>query len=262
MNTNLRRLGSRAGGRGLFFLLVLLVFVGSLSAQDPKAWVAAAEASQVRYNAYATLRISSVRPTYTRVMEVRAWNFSNTHALAEVLSPAQDKGTAYLRADKKMWSYLPKAKQVVQLPASMLMQGWMGSDLQLDQILGEASFSKDYTLSLAEATTTTNNRKCRVIAAVPKPGLPVVWSKVLLHLAVDKPDVVRVEYLDRRGKLAQTLDVLTYKTWDGVRMPSEIRFQPSGKKQHTRMEVLAWERRPGLTPGFFTVDKLKALPAK
>jgi hypothetical protein len=68
-------------------------------------------------------------------MEVRAWNFSNTHALAEVLSPAQDKGTAYLRADKKMWSYLPKAKQVVQLPASMLMQGWMGSDLQLDQLV-------------------------------------------------------------------------------------------------------------------------------
>jgi hypothetical protein len=85
---------------------------------------------------------------------------------------------------------------------------------------------------------------------------------VLLHLAIDKPDVVRVEYLDRRGKLAQTLDVLTYKIWDGVRMPSEIRFQPSGKKQHTRMEVLAWERRPGLTPSFFSVDKLKALPAK
>ena len=87
MNTNLRRLGSRAGGQGLFFLLAMLVFAGTLSAQDPKAWVAAAEASQVRYNAYATLRIASVRPTYTRVMEVRAWNFSNTCLLYTSPSP-------------------------------------------------------------------------------------------------------------------------------------------------------------------------------
>lgn len=116
-------------------------------------------------------------------------------------------------------------------------------------------------MTLVEDNTVTNGRKCRVIAAVPKPGLPVVWSKVLLHLAVDKPDVVRVEYLDRRGKLAQILDVLTYKTFDGVRMPSEIKFQPAGKKQHTRLEILRWEKRPGLTPSFFTVDKLKALPA-
>jgi outer membrane lipoprotein-sorting protein len=182
--------------------------------------------------------------------------------LAEVLAPAQDKGTAYLRANQKMWSYLPKAKQVVQLPASMLMQGWMGSDLQLDQLLGEASFSKDYSLTLLEDAVTTNGRKCRVVSAVPKPGLPVVWSKVLLHLAYDKPDVVRVQYLDRRGTLAQTLDVLAYKTFDGVRMPADLRFQPAGKKQHTRMEILKWEKRPGLTPSFFTVDKLKALPVQ
>lgn len=261
METKLRRLGSR-GGKWALFLLTILVGFAPLSAQDPKAWVTAAEASQVRYSAYSTVRIASVRPTYTRTLDVRTWTLGNTHALAEVLAPAQDKGTAYLRANQKMWSYLPKAKQVVQLPASMLMQGWMGSDLQLDQLLGEASFSKDYSLTLLEDAVTTNGRKCRVIAAVPKPGLPVVWSKVLLHLAHDKPDVVRVEYLDRRGKLAQTLDVLAYKTFDGVRMPADLRFQPAGKKQHTRMEILKWEKRPGLTPSFFTVDKLKALPVQ
>jgi outer membrane lipoprotein-sorting protein len=261
METKLRRLGSR-GGKWALFLLTILVGFAPLSAQDPKAWVTAAEASQVRYNAYSTVRIASVRPTYTRTLDVRTWAIGNTHALAEVLAPAQDKGTAYLRANQKMWSYLPKAKQVIQLPSSMLMQGWMGSDLQLDQLLGEASFSKDYTLKLKQETTTTNGRKCRIIAAVPKPGLPVVWSEVLLHLAYDKPDLVRVEYLDRRGKLTQTLDVLAYKTFDGVRMPADLRIQPAGKKQHTRMEILKWEKRPGLTPSFFTVDKLKALPVQ
>ena len=261
METKLRRLGSRQGFWTLFLIAILAV-TGTVAAQDAKAWVAAAEASQVRYNAYSTVRVSSVRPTYTRVMEVRAWTLGNTHALAEVLAPAQDKGMAYLRANQKIWSYLPKAKQVVQLPASMLMQGWMGSDLQLDQLLGEASFSKDYALTLREETVTTNGRKCRVISAVPKPGLPVVWSEVRLHLAHDKSDVVRVEYMDRRGKLAQTLDVLVYKTFDGVRMPADLRFQPAGKKQHTRMEILKWEKRPGLTTSFFTVDKLKALPAQ
>ncbi len=242
---------------GIFALGIFTT--GVSQGQEAKSLVSKAEASQMKFASTATIRITSVRPTYTKVLDVKVWALNNSYALVQITAPERERGTAYVRAQNKMWSFLPKANKVIQLPSSMLMQGWMGSDMQMDNLLGEASYAQEYLL-VYKGTEEANGRACHVIEATPKPGVPVVWSKVLLYIAKDAPDFVRIRYMDKRGNNAQRVDVLKHAVMDGVRMPVVLTITPSGKKQHTQVEIVAWKKNSSLTPSFFTPERLKSIP--
>lgn len=47
--------------------------------------------------------ITTVRPKWTRSMEIRAWMKGTDYALLLVNAPAKDKGVAFLKRKKEVW---------------------------------------------------------------------------------------------------------------------------------------------------------------
>jgi len=151
-------------------LLVLLLLASGtkLLGQNAGEILAKAEKNAIGASSYSELSMTAKRARYTRELELKTWNYGNKYALIVITGPERDRGTRYLRADKQMYSYVPRSGKVVKLPQSMLMAGgFMGTDASLDNLLGQASLAKDFSHQhLGTETAPTNF--CRPLASAAK----------------------------------------------------------------------------------------------
>ena len=85
-----------------------------------------------------------VRPTWQRSISFRTWGKGNEFSLALVIDPAKEKGQAFLKRKNEIWNWVPSIQRMIKLPASMMSQGWMGSDFSNDDLLKESSIVTDY----------------------------------------------------------------------------------------------------------------------
>ncbi len=60
--------------------------------------------------------IRTVRPTYTREMEVKVWTKGNDYSLIQVLSPPKEKGITFLKRKKEVWNWIPTLERTIKLP--------------------------------------------------------------------------------------------------------------------------------------------------
>jgi len=126
--------------------LLALLPLTSVVAQNPTEILTKAEKSAIGTSSYSELSMSAKRARYTRELDIKSWTHTNKYALIVVTGPERDRGTRYLRADKQMYSFVPRTGKVVKLPQSMLMAGgFMGTDASMDNLLGQASLAKDFT---------------------------------------------------------------------------------------------------------------------
>ena len=83
-------------------------------------------------SAYAEITITTIRPKYTREMQIKSWSKGEDYSVTLVLSPSKDKGSVSLKRKNELWSYNPKIDRTVKMPPSMLSQSWMGTDMKND----------------------------------------------------------------------------------------------------------------------------------
>lgn len=228
----------------------------SVFAQNPSSLLAKAEASAIQQSAYSRIKMKAERPRYTRDMELRSWNMGNAYSLVQIVSPERDAGMVYMKADKSLMTYSPRTGKIMKLPSSMLMQGWMGTDAQFDNILGAASLSQDFTHSY-QGKKTVNGQECHLIRCVPKPATPVAHDHVDAYLSVQNDTWVRLVFFDKKGTVSQQMDALHFKRFDGVLMPDEIRFTAKDGNQTTTLTILEWRKRPDLKPSWFNESTMK-----
>ena len=240
------------------FLLPLFLFPLVLSAQNPSALLAKAESAAGQQSAYSRIKMKAERPRYTREMELRSWNMGNAYSLVQIVAPERDAGMVYMKADKDLMTYSPRTGKVMKLPSSMLMQGWMGTDAQFDNILGAASLSTDFTHSY-QGKKTVNGIECHVIRCVPKPSTPVAHDHVDAYIGVQNESWVRLVFFDKKGEISQQMDALHFQRFDGVLMPDQIRFTAKGGSQTTTLTVLEWRKRPDLKASWFTETTMKKI---
>ncbi len=239
----------------LFFAGLYLSFL-PVFAQNPSALLAKAEASSIHQSAYSRIHMKAERPRYTREMELRSWNMGNTYSLVQIVAPERDAGMVYMKADKNLMTYSPRTGKVMKLPASMLMQGWMGTDAQFDNILGAASLSRDFSHNY-QGIMNINGQNCHLIRCVPTPSTPVAYDHVDAYLSIQNELWVRLAFFDKKGAVTQQMDALHFKRFDGVFMPDQIRFTAKEGSQTTTLTILEWRKRPDLTPGFFLESTMK-----
>jgi len=101
--------------------LLALLPLTSVVAQNPTEILTKAEKSAIGTSSYSELSMSAKRARYTRELDIKSWTHTNKYALIVVTGPERDRGTRYLRADKQMYSFVPRTGKVVKLPQSMLM---------------------------------------------------------------------------------------------------------------------------------------------
>ena len=180
---------------------------------------------------YTELEINTVRPTWNRKMVAKSWSMGNKYSMILIDAPARDKGTVFLKSDKEIWNYVPSIERNVKLPPSMMMQSWMGTDFNNDDLVNESSLSRDYTHKLI-GEETIRDHLCYIIEFTPKPDAAVVWGKIIGHISKDHYLQIKSEFYDEYDELVQVFEGFDIQEFDGRTLPARIKVTPMDKEGH------------------------------
>lgn len=242
-------------------LLLFLVFFSSwkLLAQNAYEIVKKADEKMRGNTSQADMVIRTVRPTWSREMEVKTWMKGTSYALLLIKSPARDKGTSFLKKKKEVWNWVPTLERTIKLPPSMMSQSWMGTDFTNDDLVKESSALEDYTHSIM-GDTVIDERPMWKILFRPKPEATVVWGKLIV--CIDKKDYLELytEFYDEDGSLLNRMRGYDIKVMDGRLIPTRMEMIPAGKKgQKTEIVYRSILFNRPIEDNFFTLERMKQL---
>jgi hypothetical protein len=216
----------------------------------------------------ALLELRVVRPESTRTLRMRFWFQDGAagredRALARVEAPAAERGVASLRLGGKMWSFVPSTGRVQQVPESMMLGSWMGSDWTNDDLVRESSLLDDYR---AKACTFGSNEGGQAyrIELEARPGSEVAWSKLVLLVRRGGPDdllPLREEFFSLRAGelvLARTMTFSEFGEMGGRRLPARMVLEPAGRAgRRTEMRYLSMELGAVIPERIFSLGNLQ-----
>jgi len=207
----------------------------------------------------AELIIRTIRPSWTRSMDVKVWMKGNDFPMILIQSPAKDKGIVFLKRKKEVWNWMPALERTIKLPPSMMSQNWMGTDFTNDDLVKESSVVTDYNHSIL-GDTVIDKRDCYIIQMIPKPEAAIVWSKLIV--CIDKKDFLELHtrFYDEDGKIVNIMNAYDVKMMDGRLIPTRFEMIPMDKKnQKTEMRYKTIQFNRPIPDGFFTSEKMKTV---
>ena len=135
----------------------------------------------VSQSSIATVEMQITKPDFQRTISMQFWSLGESKILVRIRQPQEDAGTAILKVGNKTWIYLPKANRTVEMPASMMVTPWMGSDFTLNDLVNQSRLTDDYVI----ATSFEGQRDGVAVSEytlTPKPAAAVVWGKIMLEV--------------------------------------------------------------------------------
>lgn len=240
----------------LIYLLYSLQFL-FLSGQNATEIVKKADEKMRGQSSQATILIRTIRPGWSREMQVKTWVKGSDLSMILVQSPAKDKGIVFLKRKKEVWNWMPVLERTIKLPPSMMSQSWMGTDFTNDDLVKESSIVHDYNHSII-GDTLIDNRSCYKILMIPKPEAAVVWGKLVV--CIDKKDFLELHtrFYDEDGALINTMNAYDIKTMDGRLIPTHFEMIPADKKNHkTEMIYKSVQYDRPLSDDFFSIERMK-----
>ncbi|MEO0470497.1 MAG: outer membrane lipoprotein-sorting protein [Bacteroidota bacterium] len=214
----------------LFVLMILLI--GQTMAQNATQILQKSE--EIRrgvQSSQAQMSMTIIRPTWQRTMSLKAWSKGEDYALMLVTAPARDKGTATLKRDKEVWTYVPRIERPTKLPPSMMSEGWNGSDFTNEDLVREVSIVSDYTNRVLQDST-IEGRICWKIELIPNEEAAVVWGKVIMF--IDQQDYLqlRSEFYDEDGYLVNILNASGIMQMGGRTFAAKLEMIPVEDEGH------------------------------
>jgi outer membrane lipoprotein-sorting protein len=206
---------------------------------------------------YSEIKMTIVRPTWTREIGIKSWSKGNDYSLAVITSPAKEKGQAFLKRQKDLWNWVPSIGRMIKMSSSVMGQSWMGSDFTNDDLMRESSTVNDYTHRL-DASETVREFDCYKLTLTPKEDAAVVWGKVVMW--VDKKDFVEIktEFYDEDGILINTFNSFDIKSFGKRRLASRMEVVPADKpNQKTVMTVIKYDFDTPIADSFFSQQNMR-----
>jgi outer membrane lipoprotein-sorting protein len=240
-------------------LSIAIYFSTTIEAQTAKEIVKKADEKLRGSTSMVELTIKTIRPNWTRSMDVKAWMKGNDYSLILIQSPAKDKGIAFLKRKKEVWNWMPSLERTIKLPPSMMSQSWMGTDFSNDDLVKESSIVEDYHHSII-ADTMIDKKTCYVIQMIPKPEAAVVWGKLII--CIEKKDFLELHtrFYDEEGQLINIMNAYDIKEMDKRLIPTRFEMIPMDKKnQKTEMIYRSIKYNRPIEDGFFTTEKLRTV---
>ena len=124
------------------------------------------------------------RPDWQRRISIEAWTRGREDALIRFTAPAKDAGAATLKKGERMWTFTPKLKREVRLPASMMSQSWAGSDFSYNDLARTDKYLRHYRFAIADAAA-QGGHTVYTLELTPHDDAPVVWGKEVMVLRDD-----------------------------------------------------------------------------
>ncbi len=135
-----------------------------------------------------------------RSMKMKSYSIGQKKSFIKVLYPKKDAGITFLKIDNSMWQYVPRIEKTIKIPASMMLQSWMGSDFSNDDLVKESSLSEDYTAQLISETELAYH-----VELHPKEDAAVVWGKLIMSVSKEYYLPMEVSYFDEENVLVRSL---------------------------------------------------------
>jgi outer membrane lipoprotein-sorting protein len=190
-----------------------------------------------------------------RTMKMKSYSVGQEKSFIKVLYPKKDEGITFLKVDNSMWQYVPRIEKTIKIPASMMLQSWMGSDFSNDDLVKESSLSEDYTAKLIAETKDEYS-----VELIPKVDAAVVWGKILMAVSKEYYLPTTVSYFDEDSVLVRELLYTEVKSYGERFYPSLWIMTPKTeeKKGHeTRISVLDAIFDEAVDDGYFSKRALK-----
>jgi hypothetical protein len=243
---------------------VLIGILGLLLA-NPATAATAPSADQILQHAFdayraktsqSTVSMTIHRPAWERSMQMQGWTRGQNDALVRFIAPAKDAGNATLKVANDTWVYNPKLNQVIKLPASMMSQSWMGSDFSYNDLAKSEDLMALYTHRLV-ATEQAGGHTLWTIEAVPRPGAPVVWGKVVLKVRDDNV-VIEETFFDQDMRPARRMTADKVANLGGRPYPVSMTMHPLDQPaQWTRIDTTAARFDQAVPDYLFTLSNLQ-----
>lgn len=211
----------------IFILLSLFSLMAS--AQDIKEIIRKADEKFRGNSSQGELTMIIERPTWSRTITMKNWTLGNEYSLIYITAPAKEKGQVFLKRQKEMWNYVPNIERMIKIPPSMMMQSWMGSDFNNDDLVRESSLVKDYTHKLL-GEETFENFECYKAELIPLDDAPVVWGKVIMWVSKNELHWLKAEFYDEDGYLVNTEVMSDIKQMDDREMPTRMEMIPADEE--------------------------------
>ena len=216
--------------------LIPIIFILQDTTPNAKEIMARAEKKMQGESNKSEMVMTIQRPDWSREIRITAWSKGSNLSIILITSPARDKGSAFLKRNKEIWSWQPRIDRTIKLPPSMMMQSWMGSDFSNDDLVKESSIANDYSHSYLKDTL-INTYQCYKIELLPKEEAPVVWGKI--HAYVEKEEYFQllVKYFDEDGFLINTMILSDVQEMGGRLLPTKFEMIPTEEEDQKTVIV-------------------------
>ncbi|MCI5144669.1 MAG: outer membrane lipoprotein-sorting protein [Candidatus Electrothrix sp. AR3] len=200
-----------------------------------------------------TMTVKTKRAQRTMKIESRAQG--KEKSFIKIFYPRKDKGITFLKINNTMWQYVPRIEKTIKIPASMMLQSWMGSDFSNDDLVRESSISEDYTWKLLEET-----EKVYSIELRPKEEAAVVWGKIIMEISKQYYLPTKVYYFDEDDVLIRELSYSEVKPFGQRFYPTKwfmLPKEPEKAGHETIMEISEAVFDGEIDKSYFTKRALK-----
>jgi hypothetical protein len=162
-----------------------------------------------------------------RVISAEFWTQGQDRTLIKILTPDKEKGTAILRSGAEVWNYLPRVKRLVKLPTSMMSAPCLGAHFNYDDLVKESRLAEDYQVQITFRGS-RDNEAVMEITCIPKPGLAVIWGKIIVTVRQSDYLPLSLCYFDDAGHQVRTMAFSDVKKFDGRNLPSRLTVAMTG----------------------------------
>ncbi len=239
-----------------FGILALLSGLAHSKTPDALEWVRRADERTRGKTSQSEVLVQVIRPDWKREMTLKTWTKGQEFALIRVLSPARDKGSAFLKRGREVWNWVPSVERTIKLPPSMMSQSWMGTDMTNEDFVKESSIVEDYHHTYMGRDTLLG-RECLRISLKPKPGAAVVWGEIRLWIDSKDAMELKTEFFDEDGLLVNTLIATEVSDMGGRMLPNHLEMLPADKPG--QKTVIIYQKRgfdEPMSDNLFTLRQL------
>lgn len=203
----------------------------------------------------ASMRVKTAH--YDRKLQIHASSKGRKRTLIRIVAPKNEEGTATLKSDKEVYSYLPKTDRTIQLTSGMMMSPWMGSHFTNDDLARDSSLYEDYEKTISFEGS-RGGENIVELTLTPKSDAAVVWGKLVIVTRAADNMPLREDFYDEDMKLVRTLHLSGIKNLGGRKLPTILKMVPADKpSEFTELTYEQLEFNVALEDSFFSLSQLK-----
>jgi hypothetical protein len=250
---------------GAFLFVALFAFPAAAAPPDPDSpefgtWVMRKLDDQYRRDkSHGVMRLDIKTKHWSRSLTAEAWSMGTDYSLVRILKPNKEKGSATLKSQGDLFTYLNKTSRTIKISSGMMGGSWMGSHFTNDDLVQNTRLSRDFIIKKTFDGDVAGTAVYG-FTVTPKPDAPVVWGKIKVTIRQSDLEPLSQVFYDEDGVKVRRLSFMDHREIAGRVVPMKMVMRPlDGSGEYTRMRWLKLDFDVKLSKSFFSLRKLKSM---